>query len=174
MMLRLLALATACAASEAGPWMEPIGDWEIRSGETGADRFDLADFEKVNDPVTTAQANLLIPVGGRGLIWFAYAPFEAKDFGRFDRGTQFGDAVHGRVAGVSGPDRLDGGRLRQQLHLAPLDGGEFRPELRGVRLVFKMEMFQRTGSFKIRGGLTLLANMPSDDRSRGLVTATRG
>jgi hypothetical protein len=66
---------------------------EIRSGETGADRFDLADFEKVNDPVTTAQANLLIPVGGRGLIWFAYAPFEAKDFGRFDRGTQFGGKV---------------------------------------------------------------------------------
>lgn len=33
-LLFLLALATACAASEAGPWMEPIGDWQIRSGET--------------------------------------------------------------------------------------------------------------------------------------------
>ena len=38
----------------------------------------------------------------------------------------------------------------------------------------KLENTHSIGSFKIRGGLTLLANMSSQDRDRGLVTATRG
>jgi threonine dehydratase len=47
-------------------------------------------------------------------------------------------------------------------------------EMLGCTPHVKLENTHSIGSFKIRGGLCLLANMPSEDRSRGLVTATRG
>jgi threonine dehydratase len=47
-------------------------------------------------------------------------------------------------------------------------------EIMGCTPHVKLENTHSIGSFKIRGGLCLLANMPSDDRARGLVTATRG
>jgi membrane-associated phospholipid phosphatase len=62
----------------------------VLSKEPGATEFDLNDFEKRNDPVTTASANVLLPVGARGLVRLSYAPFEAKDFGSFSQGTNFG------------------------------------------------------------------------------------
>ena len=40
-------------------------------------------------------------------------------------------------------------------------------EMMGCTPHVKLENTHSIGSFKIRGGLTLLANMPSEDRSRG-------
>ncbi len=47
-------------------------------------------------------------------------------------------------------------------------------EMLGCTPHVKLENTHSIGSFKIRGGLCLLANMPAADRLRGLVTATRG
>jgi threonine dehydratase len=58
--------------------------------------------------------------------------------------------------------------------MQPLDGEEFSPTLRGVRLVFKLEMFQRTGSFKIRGVLNKLSQLGPDERGRGVVGMSSG
>jgi threonine dehydratase len=44
----------------------------------------------------------------------------------------------------------------------------------GCEAFVKLENTHNIGSFKIRGGLNLLAGMSGEERSRGLVTATRG
>lgn len=46
--------------------------------------------------------------------------------------------------------------------------------LDGVHLAFKLEMFQRTGSFKVRGVLNKLAALSSDEKARGVVGMSSG
>ncbi|MFN0071280.1 MAG: threonine/serine dehydratase, partial [Chloroflexota bacterium] len=47
-------------------------------------------------------------------------------------------------------------------------------EMLGAEIFFKLEIFQRTGSFKSRGSLTKLLRLPVDVRARGVVTASAG
>jgi threonine dehydratase len=47
-------------------------------------------------------------------------------------------------------------------------------EMLGAEIFFKLEIFQRTGSFKSRGALTKLLRLPPDVRTRGVVTASAG
>jgi threonine dehydratase len=47
-------------------------------------------------------------------------------------------------------------------------------EMLGAEIFFKLEIFQRTGSFKSRGSLTKLLRLPADVRARGVVTASAG
>jgi threonine dehydratase len=44
----------------------------------------------------------------------------------------------------------------------------------GGEVYLKLECWQRTGSFKIRGALNKLASLSPDERSRGIVTASAG
>ena len=44
----------------------------------------------------------------------------------------------------------------------------------GVRLVWKAELFQKTGSFKPRGALNRLRNTPREELNRGIVTVSAG
>jgi threonine dehydratase len=44
----------------------------------------------------------------------------------------------------------------------------------GGRVSLKLECWQRTGSFKVRGALHRLVRMPETDRQRGVVTASAG
>jgi threonine dehydratase len=44
----------------------------------------------------------------------------------------------------------------------------------GAELHIKQEGGQPTGAFKVRGGLNLLANLPAEERGRGLVTCSTG
>jgi threonine dehydratase len=53
-------------------------------------------------------------------------------------------------------------------------GETFSPALAGVELIFKLEMFQRTGSFKIRGALNKLANLSAEAKRRGVVGMSSG
>ena len=65
------------------------------------------------------------------------------------------------------------GRLvRTPLHR--LEGDLFSPLLSGVELVFKLEMFQRTGSFKIRGVLNKLASLSDEEKRRGVIGVSSG
>jgi threonine dehydratase len=44
----------------------------------------------------------------------------------------------------------------------------------GVRLIWKAELFQKTGSFKPRGALNRLRNTPRADLDRGIITVSAG
>ncbi|MBI1355191.1 MAG: pyridoxal-phosphate dependent enzyme [Acidobacteria bacterium] len=55
-----------------------------------------------------------------------------------------------------------------------LEGRAFSPYLDGLNLVFKLEMFQRTGSFKIRGVLNKLHNLSAEEKQRGVIGLSSG
>lgn len=64
--------------------------------------------------------------------------------------------------------------VREQLAPTPLVSHPLLDRRVGCEVFVKLENTQSIGSFKIRGGLNLLARMSAADRARGLVTATRG
>jgi len=64
--------------------------------------------------------------------------------------------------------------VRAQLPPTPLVNHPLLDARVGCEVFVKLENTQSIGSFKIRGGLNLLARMSAADRARGLVTATRG
>src|SRR4029450_11388622 len=47
-------------------------------------------------------------------------------------------------------------------------------ELTGFDVRFKAEMFQRTGSYKIRGPLNKIPQLTDDERRRGVVCSSAG
>ncbi len=47
-------------------------------------------------------------------------------------------------------------------------------EIFGFQAYIKHENHQPTGSFKVRGGLNFMSQLPADQRKRGVITATRG
>ena len=44
----------------------------------------------------------------------------------------------------------------------------------GIGLHFKLELFQKTGSFKVRGALNRMSALSADERRRGVVTMSAG
>jgi len=64
--------------------------------------------------------------------------------------------------------------LSRQLIPTPLVAHPLLSRRLGCEALVKLENAQALGSFKIRGGLNLVANLDADARSAGLVTATRG
>lgn len=64
--------------------------------------------------------------------------------------------------------------VREHLAPTPLVRHPLLDQRVGSEVFVKLENTQAIGSFKIRGGLNLLARMSAEDRARGLVTATRG
>lgn len=64
--------------------------------------------------------------------------------------------------------------LHERLPRTPLISHPLLSAALGCDALVKLENTHEIGSFKIRGGLNLLASMSATDRLRGLVTATRG
>lgn len=64
--------------------------------------------------------------------------------------------------------------IRERLTQTPLVSHPLLSAALGCEAHVKLENTHAIGSFKIRGGLNLLAAMPETERQRGLVTATRG
>ena len=60
------------------------------------------------------------------------------------------------------------------MHRTPLLGSSYLGEQVGVQLSFKLELFQKTGSFKPRGVLNKLHHMSSEDRQKGVITLSAG
>jgi len=74
---------------------------------------------------------------------------------------------------VLAAQKVIAGRLaRTPIHR--LEGELFDPTLAGVELVLKLEMFQRTGSFKIRGVLNKLASLSGEEKRRGVIGVSSG
>ncbi|MBW3661084.1 MAG: pyridoxal-phosphate dependent enzyme [Gemmatimonadetes bacterium] len=64
--------------------------------------------------------------------------------------------------------------VKGRIHRTPLVRSSTLGERFGVELWFKLEPFQKTGSFKVRGVLNKLARMSEEERSRGVVTLSAG
>jgi len=65
-------------------------------------------------------------------------------------------------------------RIGEHLAPTPLVSHPLLNQRVGAEVFVKLENTQSIGSFKIRGGINLLAQLSSDERRRGIVTATRG
>lgn len=80
-----------------------------------------------------------------------------------------------RKVGVTIDDIRDAA-VRQSEHLDRTDTrySQVFSEMLGAEVFFKLEIFQRTGSFKSRGALTKLFRIEPEQRSKGVVTASAG
>lgn len=69
-------------------------------------------------------------------------------------------------------------RARQAIaggvYRTPLEGSPWLSEAAGGDVLLKLECYQPTGSFKVRGALTAISHLTSDERARGVVTASAG
>ncbi|MGH7446262.1 MAG: threonine ammonia-lyase [Longimicrobiales bacterium] len=64
--------------------------------------------------------------------------------------------------------------LEGRVHRTPVLGSRTLSERIGAAALLKVEAFQRTGSFKVRGVLNRLRQLSADERARGLVTVSAG
>ena len=64
--------------------------------------------------------------------------------------------------------------IRDRLHYTPIARSTYLGDRVGGRVHLKLELFQKTGSFKPRGVLTRLANLDDPDRRRGLISLSAG
>jgi threonine dehydratase len=65
-------------------------------------------------------------------------------------------------------------RIQVYVTRTPLERSTALSDLTGRDVWLKLECFQRTGSFKLRGALNALLSLSDDQRSRGVLTASAG
>jgi len=65
-------------------------------------------------------------------------------------------------------------RVAPHIHRTPLLGSRMLSELSGFDVRLKAEMFQRTGSYKIRGPLNKFTLLSDDEKRRGVVCSSAG
>jgi threonine dehydratase len=65
-------------------------------------------------------------------------------------------------------------RVRETSRRTPLEYSHTFSEMTGATVHLKLETFQRTGSFKIRGATNRIATLSESDRAAGVVTASAG
>ncbi len=64
--------------------------------------------------------------------------------------------------------------IAPRLHRTPLLGSSTLSRRIGCRLHLKAELFQRTGSFKVRGALHSILKLSDEQAARGVVTVSAG
>ncbi|WP_371403245.1 threonine/serine dehydratase [Kribbella sp. NBC_00662] len=64
--------------------------------------------------------------------------------------------------------------LEGRIHRTPMLTSSALNERFGADLVLKAELFQKTGSFKVRGLLTKLLRLGAEERQRGVITVSAG
>jgi threonine dehydratase len=75
---------------------------------------------------------------------------------------------------TAGDVRAAARRLERVVRRTPLERSDGLSEISGTEVHLKLEGFQRTGSFKLRGAYNFIAQLSADERARGLVTASAG
>ncbi|SNS89493.1 threonine dehydratase [Geodermatophilus pulveris] len=70
--------------------------------------------------------------------------------------------------------RAAAARLAGRVHRTPVLRQGGLGAAWGVRLDLKAELFQRTGSFKLRGALNAVLTLPPAERARGVITLSAG
>jgi len=82
-------------------------------------------------------------------------------------------AVVTHLEAVQAAQRTIAGKI-ERTPARKISGADLDPRLEGLELVFKCEMFQKTGSFKIRGVLNKLASLSAEEKARGVVAMSSG
>ncbi|WP_227132471.1 threonine ammonia-lyase [Halorubellus salinus] len=65
-------------------------------------------------------------------------------------------------------------RVRETSRHTPIEYSHTFSDMTGAEVHLKMENFQRTGSFKIRGATNRIMTLPQEARDKGVVTASAG
>lgn len=65
-------------------------------------------------------------------------------------------------------------RIDAHIHRTPLLTSRQLSDLTGFDIRLKAELFQRVGSYKIRGPLNKFAQMPDEQKRRGVVCSSAG
>ena len=65
-------------------------------------------------------------------------------------------------------------RVRETSRHTPIEYSHTFSDMTGAEVHLKMENFQRTGSFKIRGATNRIMTLPKEARDKGVVTASAG
>lgn len=65
-------------------------------------------------------------------------------------------------------------RIRGKIHRTGQGSSAYLSRTSGTRVSTKLELFQKTGSFKVRGVLNTLAQLTPDERARGVVSMSAG
>ncbi len=66
------------------------------------------------------------------------------------------------------------GAIASYVHHTPVAGSAYISERAGARVVLKLELFQKTGSFKVRGVINTLRQLSNDERARGVISLSAG
>ena len=61
-----------------------------------------------------------------------------------------------------------------RVHRTQVTGSTYLGEQIGARLLFKLEMFQKTGSFKLRGVLNRMHHLTHEARKKGVISVSAG
>jgi threonine dehydratase len=64
--------------------------------------------------------------------------------------------------------------IKGRLHRTPTASSRFLGARTGTQVVLKLELFQKTGSFKTRGVINALASLNEADRARGVISISAG
>ncbi len=64
--------------------------------------------------------------------------------------------------------------IEGHVHRTPLIGSDYLSRRVGVRMLLKLESFQKTGSFKPRGAYNKLHSLTAGERERGVITLSAG
>ena len=89
-----------------------------RAEKTVGTEFDLANFDGLTDPVTTAFP-IIERYTGRHLFHFEVSPFEARDTGRFAQPTRFNNTIYVPGEEIISSYRLTDWRLQYSYDLLP-------------------------------------------------------
>lgn len=65
-------------------------------------------------------------------------------------------------------------RLRTYIPSSPLDFSESLSQQFNIPIYLKLENWQKTGSFKVRGALNKLLSLSAEEKSKGVITASAG
>lgn len=60
------------------------------------------------------------------------------------------------------------------IHRTPILTSASLSEITGANILLKAELFQRTGSYKIRGPLNVLSKMSAENKARGIICSSAG
>jgi threonine dehydratase len=66
------------------------------------------------------------------------------------------------------------GAIAPYVHRTPVMGSSYLGSRAGAWVVLKLELFQKTGSFKVRGVINTLRQLTAEERSRGVISLSAG
>ncbi len=64
--------------------------------------------------------------------------------------------------------------IANHVHRTPVMGSTYLNQRTGARITLKLELFQKTGSFKVRGVINTLRQLTHDERVRGVISLSAG